>query len=50
MTGKPNAYLFNESVRIYDLIWYGEYELTRAEFEQIEPVLKKTHQQFEKSV
>jgi hypothetical protein len=49
MAGKPNAFLFNETVRIYDLIWYGEYELTRTEFEQIEPVLKQTHQKFEQT-
>jgi hypothetical protein len=49
MNGKPHAYLFNESVRIYDLIWYGEYELSRDEFAQIEPILKSTHQQFEKT-
>lgn len=39
MTGKPNAHLFGEAVRIYDLVWYGEYEIDRIIFEQLQPVL-----------
>lgn len=39
MTGKPNAHLFGEAVRIYDLVWYGEYEIDRMIFEQLQPVL-----------
>lgn len=39
MGGKPNAHLFAEAVRIYDLVWYGEYEITKAVYDQIQPVL-----------
>lgn len=39
MAGKPNAHLFGETVRIYDLVWYGEYEIDRIIFEQLQPVL-----------
>jgi hypothetical protein len=39
MSGKPNAYLFAEAVRIYDLVWYGEYEIDKAVFERLQPVL-----------
>lgn len=39
ISGKPNAHLFNEAVRIYDLVWYGEYEIDRANFERLQPVL-----------
>lgn len=46
---KPNAYLFRECVRIYDLIWYGEYQIDRKVFEAIEPTMKHTLQQFEKA-
>lgn len=37
---KPKAHLFRECVRIYELVWYGEYELDRSDFSEIEPVLK----------
>ena len=39
MGGKPNAHLFIETVRIYDLVWYGEYEIDRDTYEQIQPAL-----------
>jgi hypothetical protein len=41
MTGKPNRHLFFEAVRIYDIIWYGEYEIDEAVYNQIQPMLKE---------
>lgn len=46
--GKPNAHLFAECVRIYDLVWYGEYEIDEAVFEQIKPTLHNYYQLLEK--
>lgn len=30
---------FNDAVRIYDLVWYGEYQIGEPEFNQIRPTL-----------
>lgn len=46
--GKPNAHLFGDCVRIYDLVWYGEYEIDKAVFDQIQPTLHNYYQQLEK--
>jgi hypothetical protein len=43
--GRPGAADFAESIRIYDLIWYGEYEITRTEFEQVLPHLRHHYEQ-----
>lgn len=48
MTGKPNDHLFRECVRIYDLVWYGEYTLNRQEYEEIKPVMMNYYQMLEK--
>lgn len=37
--GKPNESLFRECVRIYDIVWYGEYEITKEAFELLQPSL-----------
>ena len=47
MSGKPNAYLFQECVRIYDLVWYGEYKIDRIEFEEIQPTLNNFYKQLQ---
>lgn len=41
MNSKPNAFLFREAVRIYDLVWYGEYEIDESAFRQLQPTLNK---------
>lgn len=48
MGGKPSINEFRESVRIYDIVWYGEYEITEAIFKQIEPKLNSYYQQLAK--
>lgn len=44
MVGKPNAHQFSEAVRVYDLVWYGEYELDQFAFEQLQVVLNDYYQ------
>lgn len=39
MKCRPNHVFFEECVRIYDLVWYGDYEINKNEFETIQPVL-----------
>ena len=45
MAGRPGKAEFEETVRIYDLIWYGEYEITAAEYAQVLPHLEKHYKQ-----
>lgn len=47
MTGKPNVHNFHECVRIYDLIWYGEYEINKDVFELLQPTLQQYYQSLE---
>lgn len=44
VSGKKGYQDFQESVRIYDLVWYGEYEITRAEYDEVVPHLEKNYQ------
>lgn len=39
MGGRDGSFQFMECVRIYDLIWYGEYEIDREIFEMLQPTL-----------
>jgi len=39
VNGKPNSDIFRECVRIYDLVWYGEYEIDRKAYEMLQPTL-----------
>ena len=41
LNGKPQVDIFRECVRIYDLVWYGEYEIDKQNFEQLQPTLLK---------
>ncbi len=47
MAGKPNQRIFSECVRIYDLVWYGEYEINEDMFELLQPILKDYYQSLE---
>lgn len=44
MRGKSGYSDFEETVRIYDLVWYGEYEITSKEFDAVVPHLEKNYQ------
>lgn len=39
MGGRDGSIWFMECVRIYDLVWYGEYEIDRDIFEMLQPTL-----------
>lgn len=39
MKSKPNSFQFEECVRIYDLVWYGEYDIDKMVYESIQPTL-----------
>jgi hypothetical protein len=41
MRNKPQFNLFNETVSIYDIVWYGNYTITRSNFNEVEPKFKK---------
>lgn len=44
MVGRPNHRMFVECVRIYDLVWYGDYQIDEEVFEMIQPILKEYYQ------
>lgn len=48
MKSRSNSHLFEECVRIYDLVWYGEYQLSKSDFEEIQPVLLNYYKLIEK--
>ena len=49
MQGKPNHHAFMECVRIYDLVWYGEYEIDKDVFDVLQPTLESYYQSLEPS-
>lgn len=40
MSRKEGAHRFNECVRVYDLVWYGEYFIDREMYELLQPGLE----------
>ena len=44
MKSKSDPAHFEECVRIYDLIWYGEYEITKEIFHSLQPILLNYYQ------
>lgn len=44
MHKQASAHRFNECVRIYDLIWYGEYHIDREIFDLLKPTLEEYYQ------
>ena len=47
MHKKPGAHQFNECVRIYDLVWYGDYHIDRDIYELLKPILENYYQSLE---
>ncbi len=41
MQGRPGAYDFEQIVNIYDLVWYGDYELDKSAYAGIQPELER---------
>lgn len=44
VASRPNSDIFRECVRIYDLVWYGEYEINKGVFELLQPTLMNYYQ------
>lgn len=49
MGAKQNVLSFMECVRIYDLIWYGDYNIDRDIFEMLKPTLEDYYKSLEPS-
>lgn len=47
MAAKPNQDVFRECVRIYDLVWYGEYIIDKGVFETLQPTLLNYYKSLE---
>lgn len=47
MRSRANSVEFEECVRIYDLIWYGEYNINRDEYQLLLPLLANYHKKLE---
>jgi hypothetical protein len=41
MQGRPGAYDFEQIVNLYDLVWYGDYELDKSAYANIQPELER---------
>ena len=41
MRSKSQFNLFNETVSIYDIVWYGNYTITKSNFHEVEPKFKQ---------
>ena len=40
MHKRENASHFNECVRVYDIVWYGDYKIDREIFELLQPTFE----------
>lgn len=49
MKGKSDSFRFEESVKIYDLVWYGEYGITREIYDSLQPILLSYYQSLQTS-
>ncbi len=47
MHKRPESSRFNECVRIYDLVWYGEYHIDKEIFEMLKPTLENYYKSLE---
>lgn len=48
MKKNPDSPRFEESVRIYDLVWYGEYKITKEIYLSLQPILLDYYQSLQK--
>jgi len=49
MSSRPKAEIFRECVRIYDLVWYGEYEIGKQVYETLQSTLLNYYRSVESS-
>lgn len=47
MSSRPRADVFRECVRIYDLVWYGEYEISKQVYQSLQPSLLNYYRSLE---
>ena len=47
MQRRSNAMSFNECVRIYDIVWYGDYNIDNDIYELLKPTLEEYYQSLE---
>lgn len=47
MSAKPNAFTFMECVRIYDLVWYGDYKIDADIYSLLKPELDNYYKSLE---
>jgi hypothetical protein len=47
MSSRPKADIFRECVRIYDLVWYGEYEISKQVYQSLQPTLLNYYRSLE---
>ncbi|MDX2360684.1 MAG: hypothetical protein QNK23_07745 [Crocinitomicaceae bacterium] len=47
MHKQPGSHQFNECVRIYDLVWYGEYKIDKDIYELLKPTLEQYYKSLE---
>jgi len=48
MQGKPTAHQFEEVVRIYDIVWYGDYHIDKATYLHLQPTLDNYYKNLER--
>ena len=48
MSGKPTAHDFEKVVGIYELVWYGDYNIDKKAYLSMQPVLDAYYKQLEK--
>lgn len=41
MRSRPQYDLFNKSVSVFEVVWYGNYSIDKKSFEEVEPTFKK---------
>lgn len=48
MQGRPTASQFEEMVGIYDLVWYGDYDIDKTAYQRIQPTLDNYYKTLER--
>lgn len=49
MLSKPESKGFNKCVNIFEIVWYGDYSIQRAQYVELEPILKEYYKKLQNS-
>lgn len=49
MLPRPEGEGFNKSVNIFEIVWYGDYSIKKAQYQELEPVLKNYYKKLQNS-